>query len=383
MLSMKGFTLLEMLIVIAITGFMSVLAVPYSIRQISNNRAYDAAAEVSSAIFNAQQNSYAYKDENAYSVEVKETGYSIVTSINENLATDGLVGYWKFNENAWNGVNDEIYDSSGNSNHGTAKFDTTISTDGFGNSAKFDGSGDFIAFQDNNGVEVDTAPLSQLNSETSMAVSVWFRTNTLVGGENNLRYIVAKESANSGGTVFILRLTTGTDKRIEFYLGGASYVGITHPTPILANTWYHAVATWDGSLMYLYINGVPSASVNKGTITGTTNMPVRIGSVNLGVGQTNIRNWSGDIDELRIYNLNLTSTDVSNLYNYNQRKFTKTDFPFSNGVKSNVISPAKKIINFDEGSFKPNSTTSFNIVNGSSVVFVEINTEGLINYYIN
>ncbi|HRN86412.1 MAG TPA: prepilin-type N-terminal cleavage/methylation domain-containing protein [Candidatus Dojkabacteria bacterium] len=379
--SMKGFTLLEMLIVIAITGFMSVLAVPYSIKQITNNRAYDTAAEVSSAIFNAQQNANSFKNGKAYGVEVRETGYSLITSVDENLATDGLVGYWKFNENIWNGVNDETYDSSGNGNHGTPKLDTTLSSEGFGKSAKFDGTGDFIAFQDNNGVEVDTVPLSNLDNENSMAVSVWFRTNTLVGGEDSLRYIVAKESANSSGTSFILRFNTSTD-RLEYYLGGASYVGVT--SGVLAiNTWYHAVATWDGSMMYLYLNGAQVGSASKGGLTGDSSLPVRIGSLNFGGAQTNIRNWSGEIDELRIYNLNLSSTDVTNLYNYNQRKFSKTDIPFSNGVKSNVISPAKKIINFDEGSFKPNSTTSFNIVNGSSVVFVEINTEGLINYYIN
>ena len=43
----------------------------------------------------------------------------------------------------------------------------------------------------------------------------------------------------------------------------------------------------------------------------------------------------------------------------------------------------KKVINFDEGGFRPSFGTSFNVVYGGSQVFVEVNSEGLINYYIN
>lgn len=378
MLQKKGFTLLEILIVIGIIGLVSVFAVPYSMSQITDNRAYDTAAELSSAIFNTQQSANAHKDGKTYSVEVRETGYSLISSLDETLVTDGLVGYWKFNEKTFNGTNDEIVDASGNNNHGTAILGTTVSTEGFGNSAMFDGAEDYIAFRDDSGVEVDSTPLSLLNIETSMAVSVWFRTNTLTGGDDNLRYIVSKEGANSSGTSFILRLNTSTDK-LEFYLGGTSYVGVSSGV-LSQNTWYHAVATWDGMTMYLYINETQVGNITKSDETGTTSIPVRVGSLNVGDG--NARNWSGEIDELRIYNLHLNSDNVKDLYNYNQRKYTKTDIAYSNGVKSDVIS-TKKVINFDEGGFRPSFGTSFNVVYGGSQVFVEVNSEGLINYYIN
>lgn len=377
--SKNGFTLIEIIVVIAIIGAVSVFAVPFSMRQITNNRAYEAAAQLSSAIFSAQQNSYAFKDSKSYSVEVEPDEYSIISSLEEDLVNDGLLAYWKFNENDWNGTTDEVIDSSNNGNHGTALMDTVTSQYGFGGSAKFDGTGDYIALRNSSDVEEDTAPLTGLNNSTSLAVSAWFRTETLSGGEDGLRYIVSKEYGGSNQTSFILRLNTSTDK-IEFYLGGDSYVG-TFSDEIDPNVWYHVVGTWDGSDMNLYLDGLLVDSASKTGYTGSTTYPVRIGSLNLG-GNTNQRNWHGEIDEIRIYNEHLTQENVSDLYNYNQRLYSKTTIPFEGGVTTSLIS-SNKVINFNEGSFKPSFPISFNMISGSSEVFVEVNSEGLINYYIN
>lgn len=77
---MRGFTLIEIIIVIAIVGVVVGLAVPISVSQLSRNRAIDAAAEISSNLFLYQQNAYAKKDSKRYGARINTNNYEIVVS---------------------------------------------------------------------------------------------------------------------------------------------------------------------------------------------------------------------------------------------------------------------------------------------------------------
>jgi hypothetical protein len=110
-------------------------------------------------------------------------------------------------------------------------------------------------------------------------------------GNNNLRFYIEDESGNS------------------------AFVG----TNINYNQWYHVAATWDGEsgIMKLYINGqLASQTVTAvrpfGDLIPGDSPGVGIG--NLNDGQNNFP-FTGDIDEISLYNRALSAAEIQAIYN--------------------------------------------------------------------
>src|ERR1039458_7934940 len=110
-------------------------------------------------------------------------------------------------------------------------------------------------------------------------------------GNNNLRFYIEDESGNS------------------------AFVG----TNINYNQWYHVAATWDGEsgIMKLYINGqLASQTVTAvrpfGDLIPEDSPGVGIG--NLNDGQNNFP-FTGDIDEISLYNRALSAAEIQAIYN--------------------------------------------------------------------
>jgi hypothetical protein len=100
--------------------------------------------------------------------------------------------------------------------------------------------------------------------------------------------------------------------------GGAS-PGLNHPvigsTVLLANTWYHGAATYDGSTWRLYVNGVQDGQVVVGR-------PPRSDSIQHAAVGTALNStgaaagfFDGVIDEVRIWNLALGAQQIADNMN--------------------------------------------------------------------
>lgn len=79
------------------------------------------------------------------------------------------------------------------------------------------------------------------------------------------------------------------------------------------NAWNHIVGTWDGSQMRLFINGVETAD-SPTAKTGTldeSGQDLTIG----GMAGTTTRRFRGRIDDARIYDRALNSSEILSLYN--------------------------------------------------------------------
>jgi hypothetical protein len=89
--------------------------------------------------------------------------------------------------------------------------------------------------------------------------------------------------------------------------GFLSYIGTNS---VQLNSWAHVAMTYDGSLLSLYVNGKLDGTrpVTGPILTGTA--PFTIGG--LGIGP-----WSffGQVDELSLYNLALSASDIQGIYN--------------------------------------------------------------------
>jgi hypothetical protein len=86
---------------------------------------------------------------------------------------------------------------------------------------------------------------------------------------------------------------------------GASSGTVNGTAPLAANTWSHLAATYDGTMLRLYVNGVQTASIAQtGSIATSTN-PLQIGGDNI-FGQY----FQGLIDEVRVYNRPLSQAEI-------------------------------------------------------------------------
>lgn len=161
-------------------------------------------------------------------------------------------------------------------------------------SLDFDGAGDYA----------DMGNGSSLNITSAITISAWIKPGVI-----QEQYIVAKypgDDVLSGYNLLI------ADNELYFRLGdGALRHQLNLTGGLSAGSWYHIAATWDGSTMLLYKDGsqISGSTSFVGTM-GTNSNNVAVGSR---AGSSYY--WNGSIDDVRIYNRALSSTEVSDLYN--------------------------------------------------------------------
>lgn len=229
--------------------------------------------------------------------------------------TSGLVAQWNFNETSGTTLTANA-GSCGSSCNGSLAFfgtaaacldsqeDTTAGCTSSGWTADnrrwgagalmFDGTDDYVSVPDH----------ASLALTSTVSVESWFKYDKLTSGSIFNR----RNASNIGGYI----LETGGVNGISFYVyttGWASaYSGDGVLTP---GQWYHAVGTYDGSAIRLYLNGrlVKSAAIS-GAITNPASPLVWIGK-NI-AGNTL---FDGTIDSTRVYSRALSAEEVLSNYN--------------------------------------------------------------------
>ena len=214
---------------------------------------------------------------------------STISRLAQTGLTSGLVGHWTFD-----GKNmiSNVADSSGSGNNGLMSGFTSTSsavTPGrVGQGLRFDGVDD----------KITTA--SEFLSTNPLTVTAWIKVSGL-GGLSAGRIV-------DNGT-FTVRLDSSNRIAVT---NDSSLVAYSANNAFTFGTWVFVTAIRNSSNQCtIYINGQISSTAdqNCGTVTaGSTN--VIIGNRNSG-GRT----FNGVIDDIRIYNKVLTSSDILKIYN--------------------------------------------------------------------
>ncbi|WKZ29719.1 MAG: DUF2341 domain-containing protein [Candidatus Dojkabacteria bacterium] len=202
------------------------------------------------------------------------------------LSTNGLVGYWKFDETSGTAVTD----GSGLGNHGTAVNGASITSGISGNARDFSGSSQYISFSSPSGIPLGGSQYS---------ISAWFWADS--GGS---RGIVGWGNFGASNQVNALRLDETCCFR-HYWWGNDLDVNVGSTT----GKWNHVVVTYDGATRRLYFNGAQAGSLNSSSINVPHANNLRIGSTNNG------EFFDGRIDELSIWNRPLSAGEISLLYN--------------------------------------------------------------------
>lgn len=219
---------------------------------------------------------------------------------NGEFLSEGLVGYWKMNEN----TGTTALDASGNGNtltFGPDSYAPSWSTGKYGAGINFI-SDDYVACN-----EATCGGTNKLDtngsSTTGWSVSAWINASTV-----NYGSILGKTTAN-GATGYSLEINPN---KACYYLDN---IGACSTTIISSDAWYQVTGVYNGSTIKLYLNGILEATTNYSSGASDTSADFVIGARN-NAGSSYNDFFLGYIDEARIYNHALSPAEVSQLYNW-------------------------------------------------------------------
>lgn len=229
---------------------------------------------------------------------------------NDSTLSTSLVSYWELEESS--GTRVDSHGSNDLTDNNTVTSGTGI-------------QGTAADFEDANS-EYLTDPNTGQYDVTSGSVSVWVKIeNFSVGTISPGIWSTTLSNASATGGV-TLRYSY-IDKKVNFYVGnsGGGYTEST--TALTTGTWYHIVATWTPSAIKVYVNGS-----NEGT--DSTVSTVTAGTtLHIGKDAPNARYFDGLIDEVGFWSKELSSTEVTDLYN------SGSGIPYDAGGAASTFTP--------------------------------------------
>lgn len=208
---------------------------------------------------------------------------------NQGPADPALVGYWSFDDCT-------AADSGGNRSNGQL----------VGSPSCEQGvAGSGIRLNSTNWIDVPSRPSLEFTS--NFTISVWFKADAL-SNERSVR-LVDKASADAADGYVLSVWASGLS-----LVGGSG--AVSDQTAISSNVFHHAVVTFDKGIASFYLDGKPIGSRSAGATSVIVNPDrvLRIGASQGPNAHPTLNNFVGVIDEVRLYNTTLSSSDVSALY---------------------------------------------------------------------
>ena len=230
-------------------------------------------------------------------------GLIVPTAVNAVTLNDGLVSYWNFDESSGPAID------NANDNDGALQGDATRSADkpiipSNISSLSLDGAGDYV----------DCGSAVDSGITTGITLEAWIKPTARQNGgiiSSDITYSSKK------GYDFFLWSAGGSYGRLYIDFGNGSTLGRTFwdiPGSDWYGQWHQVAATWNGSTIKLYSDGV---KVSEVAFSGTYSDPGKntfIGAINYLTPASYYFNRF--IDEVRIYNRALNPDEISALADY-------------------------------------------------------------------
>ncbi|MGA2786622.1 MAG: LamG-like jellyroll fold domain-containing protein [Verrucomicrobiota bacterium] len=214
------------------------------------------------------------------------TNRSVTLIVNSTLCapvSSGLVGWWLGEGNA---------DDVAGGNNGTLINNVNFVEGEVGQAFSFDG-GSYVSIP-------DSPSLDTLVS--SITIEAWVKFNQ-TNADWNWEGII-----NKGNSSWRLQATAGANT-VTFSTTGVSPHGdLSGSRSVRDGQWHHVAGVYDGTNMYLYVDGTVDVSQAATGMISQNNNPMCIGA-NLSAGFFN-----GLIDEVSIYNRALTALEIQAIY---------------------------------------------------------------------
>jgi hypothetical protein len=163
--------------------------------------------------------------------------------------------------------------------------------------ARFDGVDDRILL----------GPCDMTTGGTGFSISVWVKPDFVTAQE---RTIIAKTSGPAASDhIWSLAFVNATALRFRLRAGGSTTELSSPPSTLFSGTWYHLVASYDGAVMRIHVNGALMASTAKtGSLGFFPQSPASLAAQSTGTFA-----FSGWVDDVRIYDRGLTDAEIITL----------------------------------------------------------------------
>ena len=215
---------------------------------------------------------------------------------------DGPVGYWRLGEASGTNANDETANNKDGTYNGSPPLGAAGAV-GDGDTAVTIAVGDNV----NMGDEFDFA------NTVSFTFEAWIYPTTI---DTTYHRIVSKKDPNDpngsqGWVIWLHDLAPGYQLGFQRYLDCANQAVLVSNVEIELNEWSHLMATFDGTDMKLYLNGVLIKTQTYGSalsMTGNTE------DFKLGESANGGSNFIGRIDEAAVYSSALGATVAGQRY---------------------------------------------------------------------
>ncbi len=167
---------------------------------------------------------------------------------------------------------------------------------GSGNALDFDGSNDYVDIGD---VAIDGL--------SAITVEAWvnptsIRTNGSPSGHNANEGAIIHKSGSSDDNLGLTLTSAG----LTFYIDNGSDNKVTGSV-LSTGTWTHVAATYDGSDLIVYINGVLDATISS---SGSGNIINNTNNLRIGGGHIVSHEFNGKIDEVRAWSVARTQSEI-------------------------------------------------------------------------
>ena len=213
---------------------------------------------------------------------------SVSVTVNpSSTLVSGLVAHYRLNE-----TSGTVADDAAGSYNGTLRNGAAWAPGRYAGGVSFDGVNDYIS-------------LPAINASGSgLTVAMWVRTSSFQPSDQ--QFLSKATGTSEQQHDWMLGLSSGRRLRFRLRSNAVTSTLTANSGDLPQNTWYHATATYDGTRMRLYVNGVEVGSTSKsGAVAMNPNVPVNLGR-NSGGG----RYMKGVLDDVRIYNRALTPAEI-------------------------------------------------------------------------
>ena len=261
------------------------------------------------------------------------------------------------------------------------------------NSLLFNGQDNYVFIENTSANALNT--VLETGSH-QLSISMWINipsdivtgsNYTIISNGGNLSipgtYLLTVEDINNNGNmVFTSNITTHDPSNVDIIFN----IGLEGSTLLNDTKWHHIVETVNISnsncSILMYVDGVLENSiVTPGNITATLHGSYK---TFFGSKDGNMNYYRGNMDEMRIYNSILTTSEITQLYNYgNPNLPTKASLFLSPNANT---THNQSIVIDDDG--KINNLSSrplpYTILTGDLIVYINsINITGILTQFLN
>ncbi|AOX01713.1 hypothetical protein BJP34_21745 [Moorena producens PAL-8-15-08-1] len=197
------------------------------------------------------------------------------------------------------------------------------------NVLSLDGVDDYVSIPNSDSINFAT--------NDNFTVEAWIKADSTQADLGQAKNSIIEKWSGSGGYPFVIRYVRSSGKITVARYDGSTNPGMASNIAINDDKFHHIAFVKDGDQLYLYIDG----ELDKTRTDTTTESTQNSSSLHIG-NRANKNHFQGEIDEVRVWNVARSATEISE--NYNQ---TLT------GAETGLVG----YWNFDEDSVNGNTIT--------------------------